>query len=436
MKRIKFLLINLLLISIIVSCTKKRTEVYIKPISTNIDGEIGKYVQIVDKSYKLFTDGEKTIGGGYNYQIVINIKNIKPTNYKFDDLDNITLTILDQNKMPLMGKAFKLNTYSSIDKLDDLVKTENANGFLTFEGYANEGSDIQKHGLPDSTSIVGFTVSSKATINYYDQIANKYWKNPNGDVVYLGGWGKGRNITKSIFIEWELREKDIVINGEKSVLSDVSPNQFILDDGEVKYTKAKKSDFLVGKWDANIKGNKLSMVFTPNGYVTMYINNRQQSSERFTVKGNKIILSSGTAPFELSENKNNLDMDFGGGDMAYLKRRNCNYSELTEPIDEILRPSESSSSTSSTSSAAVTSGGSENWDKLLKDYEAYTDKYIKLLKKASAGDMSAMTEYVEMLEKAQNLQESLENADDDMSAAQLQKFNEIQMKLINAASGL
>jgi uncharacterized membrane protein (DUF106 family) len=59
-----------------------------------------------------------------------------------------------------------------------------------------------------------------------------------------------------------------------------------------------------------------------------------------------------------------------------------------------------------------------------------------LLKKANAGDMSAMTEYVEMLEKAQEFQESLENADDDLTPAQLQKFNKIQMKLVNAASGL
>ena len=109
------------------------------------------------------------------------------------------------------------------------------------------------------------------------------------------------------------------------------------------------------------------------------------------------------------------------------------FSKLEDEEDNSSTIAESPSENAST---VVTSGGSENWDKLLKDYEAYTDKYIKLLKKASAGDMSAMTEYVEMLEKAQNLQESLENADDDMSAAQLQKFNEIQMKLINAASGL
>jgi len=59
-----------------------------------------------------------------------------------------------------------------------------------------------------------------------------------------------------------------------------------------------------------------------------------------------------------------------------------------------------------------------------------------LLKKANAGDASAMTEYMEMLTKAQEFQESLADADDDLTPAQLQKFTKIQMKLANAAAGL
>ena len=78
----------------------------------------------------------------------------------------------------------------------------------------------------------------------------------------------------------------------------------------------------------------------------------------------------------------------------------------------------------------------KDWDQVLADYEAYTDKYIKLLKKANAGDASAMTEYVEMLGKAQELQESLAGANNVMSMEQLQKFTKIQQKLLSAASGL
>ena len=121
---------------------------------------------------------------------------------------------------------------------------------------------------------------------------------------------------------------------------------------------------------------------------------------------------------------------------------------MSSKLEEESSSSESSSSSYSSTSddededdeddeeVVAKKSGSTNWDKVLADYEAYTDKYIKLLKKANAGDASAMTEYMEMLEKAQEFQESLENADDDLTAAQLQKFNKIQMKLVNAASGL
>lgn len=78
----------------------------------------------------------------------------------------------------------------------------------------------------------------------------------------------------------------------------------------------------------------------------------------------------------------------------------------------------------------------KDWDKILTDYESYTDKYIQLLKKANSGDMSAMAEYVSILEKAQALEESLSDADDEMTSAQLKKFMKIQQKLIDAASDL
>lgn len=121
------------------------------------------------------------------------------------------------------------------------------------------------------------------------------------------------------------------------------------------------------------------------------------------------------------------------------------YDNDDENVEETVASSSSSSSSSSSYSdddddeddKPITKKSSgKNWDKVLADYESYTDKYIQLLKKANSGDMSAMTEYVSMLEKAQALQESLSDADDEMTPAQLQKFMKIQQKLINAASNL
>lgn len=84
----------------------------------------------------------------------------------------------------------------------------------------------------------------------------------------------------------------------------------------------------------------------------------------------------------------------------------------------------------------VSNGGSEDWDAILKSYEAFIDKYIALLKKAQKGDMSAMGEYVEYMEKAANLAEQLGNANGDLTPSQVAKFTKLQAKFANAAATL
>ncbi len=80
--------------------------------------------------------------------------------------------------------------------------------------------------------------------------------------------------------------------------------------------------------------------------------------------------------------------------------------------------------------------GDKNWEKILTDYESYTNQCIKLLKKANSGDVSAMTEYLEVLQKAQDIQESFLEAEDDITTAQMERFMKIQQKLIDATSDM
>jgi hypothetical protein len=79
------------------------------------------------------------------------------------------------------------------------------------------------------------------------------------------------------------------------------------------------------------------------------------------------------------------------------------------------------------------SAGSEDWDALLRSYEQYVDKYIAYMKKAAKGDMSALSEYPALLEKAQDLDEKLKNAEGEMSASQWKKYGKISMKMFKAA---
>lgn len=96
----------------------------------------------------------------------------------------------------------------------------------------------------------------------------------------------------------------------------------------------------------------------------------------------------------------------------------------------------SSSSNNNSSSSSNKSASSEDWDKVLKSYESYIDQYIKLMKKAKNGDMSAMTEYASMMEKASDLADKMNNAGDDLSTSQMAKFVKLQTKLANAAANM
>jgi hypothetical protein len=103
---------------------------------------------------------------------------------------------------------------------------------------------------------------------------------------------------------------------------------------------------------------------------------------------------------------------------------------------EELKSQSNESSSTSVSVSPSSNTGSENWDNILNSYEKYITQYISLMKKANAGDMSAMTEYASMMEKATEFADKLENASDDLSTAQMERFTKLQLKLANAAAGL
>ena len=76
---------------------------------------------------------------------------------------------------------------------------------------------------------------------------------------------------------------------------------------------------------------------------------------------------------------------------------------------------------------------SNDWNDVLDEYEEFVDSYIKLLKKSQSGDMNALNEYASYMEKATSLSEKLEAADDDLTPAQLARYQKITMKMAQAA---
>lgn len=99
--------------------------------------------------------------------------------------------------------------------------------------------------------------------------------------------------------------------------------------------------------------------------------------------------------------------------------------------------SSSESSSDNSSDAGLSETGSEDWDKMLDDYDEYVTEYIKFYKKAMKGDNSALAEYPAMMEKATKLSESMTAAQNDnkLSAEQIGRMMKIQTKMLQAASG-
>jgi hypothetical protein len=107
--------------------------------------------------------------------------------------------------------------------------------------------------------------------------------------------------------------------------------------------------------------------------------------------------------------------------------------ETDDPLTENNGINEEEESKSSEETDDSSTGNSGNWDKILGDYDKFADQYIKLFKKAQAGDMSALSEYTSALTKAESLAKQLENAGSDLTSTQLAKFTEIQTKMATAA---
>lgn len=82
------------------------------------------------------------------------------------------------------------------------------------------------------------------------------------------------------------------------------------------------------------------------------------------------------------------------------------------------------------------SSGSEDWDELLDSYDSYVTKYISYMKRAANGDLSAMSEYPALMQKAENFSKKMQNAQGDMSSSQWARYMRITNKMTQAAANM
>ena len=211
-----------------------------------------------------------------------------------------------------------------------------------------------------------------------------------------------------------------------------------------KYTEEHQyGTMLHGKW--HLEGNEIVLTSV---YVTEYGKSFDLSSgnvERFDInKSARTIggMKKWNMPAELEEGEDGITK----GLFNVLKKEANKYVKLTNTkgsrVIYKLQTMESEQMDSVDDSSEEVEerpkkkGKSEDWDAVLTSYEEYVDKYISFAKKAAQGDMRALAKYPSLMQKAEDLSEKLEDAEDDMSAAQLARYTKISMKLMKAAEEL
>lgn len=116
----------------------------------------------------------------------------------------------------------------------------------------------------------------------------------------------------------------------------------------------------------------------------------------------------------------------------YMFMTICNLENAADYGKSKAAPEVSSDDDSEDTSEA-TIDGNEDWDQIITEYGEFYDQYIEYIKKVKEGDMSAMADLQEIMTKAQEISSKVENAKDELTDEQLQKFAEVQKKLLEAA---
>lgn len=109
------------------------------------------------------------------------------------------------------------------------------------------------------------------------------------------------------------------------------------------------------------------------------------------------------------------------------------YKEYKSSLSSVLNDTMSENDSDDDDSYNSSSSGSEDWDEVLQAYEEYVDKYIACLKKAAKGDLSAVSEYPALMEKAQEIDKKIEKAKGELSTAQWERYNKATLKMVEAA---
>lgn len=241
---------------------------------------------------------------------------------------------------------------------------------------------------------------------------------------------------------YALKDGDIVFDND----CDTNPLYFTFDGHELiitngqgqtsKFREATFEEILQAKWkNPNTYGGKydgFGIILKNNGKGVQF--DYQWENITYTVKGKNITTTLKTKfgdqikHYKYLSNGKLKFADYGDAGVELYRAKEVGPDCLTFLFDGKIK------SAVKTQTSFSSSKSDNDWDAVLDDYEKFVDQYIKLFKKAQNGDASAIIEYATCLEKAQSLQEKLENAKSDLTSKQVSRLTKIINKLSNAVA--
>ena len=376
MKKINLNYFILLLFTIsLVACKGKNGSAgkEVKPLKTEVQGYLGDYLQVVDGTYQATKD-QSLIP---SWVIKVKIKAIKAYTANDPSLKDgndgpLKLDLYDDKGMPITELDNLESSFEDDSKLLDILSKGQGETWVTFSKF-NSSSGLQQ--LPDNTT--SFTINSVSK----DTKPTSASAGSQSSTVhhFTGAVGK--------------YPVEVTINNESADIT-----------GSYRY-KSKSASL-------NLKGSQTGDKLTLSEY---------------DEKGNKCgsfvgKWADGIYEGQWTNATESRLMDF----------------KFVEEMQTTANDNNSSESTTdkNTDNNTLTASGSEDWDKLLDNYEEYADEYIKFYKKAQSGDQDAMTEYPAMMEKTLQFEGSLSKArkNNSLTPDQATRMLKIQTKMFSAVS--
>ncbi len=188
MKHFITIVAALAVLMFVTNCSDKPSSVSVKPITTEIEGEIGDYLEIVDTSYVLQKYQEDN-----KYFIEVKVKSKLVTDDNFDTRLSTDFILLNNSDESLSGlEEFDFADYEQADNFFNIIK-EGGISTVKFSADVIDDSEIDKNGIPSSELIKGFYIKSDVynatarTRNHWQSKVDEYCKLSYEDIDIMKG---------------------------------------------------------------------------------------------------------------------------------------------------------------------------------------------------------------------------------------------------------